>query len=878
LALVLSIGAGAVAAPAPARSNLAGTWSVEQIAPGGSSRQQGTLTVTQNGNELAGVLRFQGAEVPLANLRESDGIISFSTRVPDRPAVTLNYSGAVRGNQLGMASQDLGSGSYTLVAQRAGATPAPAQTATAKTAPAETATAKTAPAPAQTAATAKTAPAPAQTATAKTAPAPAPAQTATAKTAPAPAQSPTAKTAPAAQTAKASPASPTPRVIAPAAPRTTPPPVPAPRAAPPTEPDMPTLVGDWKGEHSTPEAGGPTAASLSFTSDGDRIAGILRWAGQDLPLFDVRQSGSALSFTVVVPGTPYETIKYEGTVTDDRVALRGNGDRSGAYQLVATREPQTVAVSAAPPVQPTGSARPAQRNDGAASAAALQGDWVGEVTAAGGASKVTTSLRFQGDVATMRLGGDELPLFDVSQSGQAVAFTVVVPGTPYRSIRYSGVLADDRMLLSSVDDPRGIYTLRARRADQSALPEPQPSGAMTASLQPMPPVLPGAERPVKPEQRAPLMLRDLPPNGLALRPPMGWASRQVLGSRTNATAIRQSVDALVDSGLARVGYTYVEIGDGWQGVRDAGGVLHSNERFADMKALGDDIHAKGLKFGLTVAAGPKSCAGFEGSRGYESQDARRLAEWGVDYVVLEFCGAEGVYPSSEDVQAAAQKMAEALRETGRDIVYVISLPGRQGVERWAANVGANVWRTGTELEDDWRVIAMAGFAQNGTESAARPGAWNDPGLLQVGSQRMIAEDSRIQLSLWAILAAPLMLGSDVRYLSREAVALLSNPEVIAVNQDSLGRQGKRVAQMGDTEVWARPLADGSVAVALFNAGRRSERLTLTWDVLGVEGPQMVRDLWAHSHVGIADGRFGILLGAGSSMLLTFTAIGTFRAG
>ena len=351
---------------------------------------------------------------------------------------------------------------------------------------------------------------------------------------------------------------------------------------------------------------------------------------------------------------------------------------------------------------------------------------------------------------------------------------------------------------------------------------------------------------------------------------MGWSSRQKLGSRTDDAAIRQAVEGLVESGLHLIGYIHVEIGDGWQGARDAQGVLHPNERFPDMKALGDHIHSQGLKFGLTASAAPKSCNGLEGSYGHEAQDARSFAEWGVDHVVYEWCGAEMIYPTQSEMQAAFQKMGEALRASGRDMVYAISQKGQFGVEQWGSRTGANVWRSGNELEENWAAIAAAGFGQNGKEGAAKPGAWNDPGLLQTGNGGMTADQSRMQLNLWAVLAAPMMLGNDVRIMTRESVALLSNRELIAVNQDKLGRQGKRVVQSGDTQVWARPLADGSLAVAFFNTGARTTSVAVTWEQLGIEGPRLARDLWWRENLGIANNSYRVVLIGGASMLLRFS--------
>ena len=491
----------------------------------------------------------------------------------------------------------------------------------------------------------------------------------------------------------------------------------------------------------------------------------------------------------------------------------------------------------------------------------------------------------------MRIGIEDLPLFDVTQVGHDVGFTVVLPGTPYMSVRYSGVLAEDMMQLSSLDEGRGVYTLQARRGNASARLPASPPNAQSASLAPAPapqpqlpprpqplpgppsppsalPIPQAVSEPSAPPVKLPLPeLRDLSPNGLAPTPLMGWSSRQKLGSRTDDAAIRQAVEGLVESGLNLIGYTYVKIGDGWQGARDAQGVLHPNERFPDMKALGDFMHSHGLKYGLTASAAPKSCNGLEGSYGHEAQDARTFAEWGVDYVVYEWCGADALHPTEGEMRAVFQKMGEALRASGRDIVYGISQKGQFNVEQWAARTGANVWRSGNELEENWASIAAAGFGQNGKDTAAGPGKWNDPGLLQTGNGGLSADASRMQINLWTVLGAPLMLGNDVRIMTRETVALLSNREVIAVNQDKLGQQGKRIVQIGDTQVWAKPLADGSVAVAFFNTGTRTTAVAVTWEQLGISGPHLARDLWWRENLGTANNAYRVVLTGGTSMLL-----------
>jgi alpha-galactosidase len=311
----------------------------------------------------------------------------------------------------------------------------------------------------------------------------------------------------------------------------------------------------------------------------------------------------------------------------------------------------------------------------------------------------------------------------------------------------------------------------------------------------------------------------------------------------------------------------VEIDDGWQGTRDANGALRGNEKFPDMKALGDYIHSKRLKFALQTSAAPKSCGGFEGSYGHEAEDAKTFAAWGVDYLIYDACGTDAIYTTQAEQRAAYQKMGEALRASGREIAFGLSQNGAFDVAQWGSKTGANLWRTGRELEPTWQSVTEAGFGQNGKEAFAGPGRWNDPGLLQIGNGAMTQDEFRTHLNLWAVLAAPLMLGNDVRIMTRETLATLTNEEVIAIDQDPLGKQGKRVSQNGTTEVWARPLADGSTAAAFFNRGDQSAAVAVSWQQLGIDGPRRMRDLWWHQNLGMANGRYVVFLTPHTSLLL-----------
>ena len=348
---------------------------------------------------------------------------------------------------------------------------------------------------------------------------------------------------------------------------------------------------------------------------------------------------------------------------------------------------------------------------------------------------------------------------------------------------------------------------------------------------------------------------------------MGWASRGKLGTDIDDDAIRQAAESLDETGLRVAGYGYVEVDEGWQGVRDAGGVLHANGKFPNMKALVDYVHSKGLKFGLQISAAPKSCGGFAGSYGHEAEDAKLFASWNVDYIIADWCGAESIYSTQAEQQAAYQKIAEALRASGRDMVFGISQGGAFDVASWGAKAGANLWRTGPDVKDNWDSVTQAGFALNGKEAFSGPGRINDPGLIQVGNGGMTPDEYRSQLNLWAVLAAPMMLGNEVRIMTKDTVALLTNPEVIVVDQDPSARQAKRVSQNGETEVWARTLADGSLAVGFFNRGSQSAPVAVSWEQLGITGPWRARDLWWHQNIGSANGRYVVFLTGHTSLLL-----------
>ncbi len=336
--------------------------------------------------------------------------------------------------------------------------------------------------------------------------------------------------------------------------------------------------------------------------------------------------------------------------------------------------------------------------------------------------------------------------------------------------------------------------------------------------------------------------------GLARTPPMGWNSWNHFACNVKDSDVRAAADAIAANGMRQAGYVYVNVDDCWQGKRDDQGMIHPNEKFPDMKALADYVRNKGLKFGIYSSPGPKTCAGFEGSYGHEEQDARQYAAWGVDYLKYDWCSAEQVYKRSE-MQAAYKKMHDALRSTGRPIVYSLCQYGLEAVWRWGASVGGNLWRTTDDIQDNWDRMSVIGFAQEGLQKYAGPGHWNDPDMLEVGNGKMSRDEYLTHMSLWCLLAAPLLAGNDLSKMTPETMAILTNPEVIAVDQDPKGIQGHRVWEEGPLEVWVKQLADGGKAVGLFNRGESAMAIQVNFRTVGGAPNSAVRDLWARKDVG-----------------------------
>lgn len=346
-------------------------------------------------------------------------------------------------------------------------------------------------------------------------------------------------------------------------------------------------------------------------------------------------------------------------------------------------------------------------------------------------------------------------------------------------------------------------------------------------------------------------------NSLALTPPMGWNSWNYFGCNVSESLIKQMAEAMVSSGMKDAGYQYIVIDDCWQISRDANGnIVADPARFpSGMKALADYIHSLGLKFGLYSCAGTKTCAGRPGSKGYEYQDAKQYAEWGVDYLKYDWCYTEG-----QNSRTSYQRMRNALEAAGRPIVFSICEWGSTQPWLWARGIG-HLWRTTGDIQPTWESIMHILDLQVGLEKYAGSGGWNDPDMLEVGNGDLTYRENRAHFSLWCLLAAPLMAGNDLRNMRPEVLEILTNREVIAVNQDSLGIQGHKVRDDGDYEVWSKLLKDSSIALILLNRGSKEKEIAVSWEEIGFEEESVlrVRDLWKKEELGYFQGFYSTVV-------------------
>jgi alpha-galactosidase len=338
---------------------------------------------------------------------------------------------------------------------------------------------------------------------------------------------------------------------------------------------------------------------------------------------------------------------------------------------------------------------------------------------------------------------------------------------------------------------------------------------------------------------------------IAKTPPMGWNSWNKFGCNVSESLVREVADAMVASGMKDAGYQYVVIDDCWQVARTDGSIVPDPDRFkGGMKALADYVHSRGLKFGLYSDAGARTCEGRPASNGYEVNDARQYAAWGVDYLKYDWCNTDGVDP-----KIAYPTMRDALKSTGRPVVFSMCEWGDSRPWTWARGV-AHLWRTTGDIQDRWSSFTRLLDRQVGLEKYAGPGGWNDPDMLEVGNGGMTTSEYRAHFSLWCLLSAPLLAGNDIRTMTPETRDLLTNKEVIALDQDPL-EQGRRLRKERDLEVWVKTLAGQARAVVLFNRGEAAAPMAVSWLELGLpyDAEPAVRDLWAKKDLGRVKGTF-----------------------
>src|SRR5712671_6971408 len=460
-------------------------------------------------------------------------------------------------------------------------------------------------------------------------------------------------------------------------------------------------------------------------------------------------------------------------------------------------------------------------------AADLTGNWVVRDPLPDGTFRTTyLDLRQEGSLITGTIRVTQFYFKIVESTGGSEGFTLtgsMMDGTNERRVKYEGKLVGDELHLATRRRPDAeLIHMVAHRA-------PPGEGAYPARL-PLP------------------AIHKVADNGLARTPPMGWNSWNKFAGRVDDAAVRAMADAMANNGMKEAGYQYINIDDTWEAGRDTRGNITTNKKFPDMKALADYVHGKGLKIGIYSSPSPNTCAGYEGSYGHEQQDAETYAAWGIDYLKYDWCGARNLY-TDEEMQAVYQKMGDALLKSGRPILYSLCQYGRADVWKWAPEVGGNAWRTTGDIRDTWDSMTTIGFAQDALAPFANPGHWNDPDMLEVGNGGMTDDEYRTHMSLWSILAAPLLAGNDLRTMSPAVSDILTNREVIAINQDKEGKQGRRLSKSGDQEIWSRPLAAGAQAISVFNRAPASTKITIRWTDLGLASPPAhIRNLWSHTDV------------------------------
>lgn len=355
---------------------------------------------------------------------------------------------------------------------------------------------------------------------------------------------------------------------------------------------------------------------------------------------------------------------------------------------------------------------------------------------------------------------------------------------------------------------------------------------------------------------------------IGLTPAMGWNSWNAWGLSVNESKVKAAADAMVKKGLVNHGWTYINIDDGWEReTRAADGEIVTNNKFPDMKRLADYVHSQGLKIGIYSSPGPRTCGGFLGSYQHEAQDAHTYAKWGIDYLKYDWCSYSQIAPNNPNLswlQKPYKLMDSALQTLNRDIYFSLCQYGMGDVWKWGAQVGGNSWRTTGDINDSWKSMAGIGFNQGNAAPYSQPGHWNDPDMLVVGkvgwgpnlhNSHLSPDEQYTHISLWCMLSAPLLIGCDMSNLDDFTLNLLTNDEVIAIDQDPLGKEAIQVAESDSVKIYAKTLADGSKAVGLFNVGSQSANIRLSFPILGLNGKQEIRDVWRQKELGTFTGSY-----------------------
>lgn len=366
--------------------------------------------------------------------------------------------------------------------------------------------------------------------------------------------------------------------------------------------------------------------------------------------------------------------------------------------------------------------------------------------------------------------------------------------------------------------------------------------------------------------------------GLAPTPPMGWNSWNTFGVNIDENLVKEMAEALISSGMQEAGYKYIVLDDGWETkTRDPNGNLVPDpKKFpSGLKALGDYLHEKGFKFGIHNCAGTKTCASYPGGRGHEYQDARSYASWGVDYLKYDWCN-----HGSANAEETYKTMRDALYAAGRPVVFSLCEWGNNKPWLWAEDVG-HLWRTTGDITDcyDCQEVYSTGWkfildTQVGLEKYAGPDHWNDPDMLEVGNPGLTMAESRAHFSLWCMLAAPLMAGNDVRKMSDEVRDILTNKEVIALDQDPLGKQGYQLMTQQGKEIWVKELSNKNWAVCFFNSSDNPTPFRINWSHLWVvKGTHKVRDLWKKKDIGTTEKNIDFEVGSHDVVLFKLSPAG-----